>query len=690
MATVLDRLVTILDFKGNFGDLDRFERRIDNLKARADSLALGFTAVGTGLAAAAGFSLTAFAEVESKFAVIEGLVGISREQIEAWKPDLERISRETGKSLAELADALFFITSAGFRGEEALNLLEISARASAAGLGEQKTIADLLTAVLVVYAEEGLSAAEATDQLVASIREGKMEPAQLANAMGRLLAPAAELGVEFGEVAGTLAAMSKQNSDVNQNATALLGIFSKMIKPTEAGKKVLAEYGMSVEDVRKIIEEEGLLQALRTLVTLFEGNEEALGKVFEDVSALNGVLMLTNVTAEENAGIIERVSNAHGDLDSALQPVSETLEHKFNQVLAQTNTLIIDMGERLAPMAHQLLDIAKAGLDFYDSLGEGPKDFLATVLALGPILIGIGISFKIISIALGTLLPLIKGISLALGVLLPLFKGVFALLAANPLGAFIAALAAIIIYWDEITAAMVWAWEKFQELLASWGNPQDKIFQWVVDAFFWVIDQIKQLWTGLMQELLDLVPEPIRKFVVKHQQDETEASQFGFDETGGFEESGRAIPTSVAEGIDSAGDEVGAAVERSWRNAWGLFPQSDAKRGPFANLTRSGMALAETFADGIKLGSSALDHALLDAFRHPELLLPVPPPVERFDRLTAEPPQQFANQNQNITIERIEIVADNGDPHVIAGQIGASLRDELRRATESADSVVIA
>ena len=73
---------------------------------------------------------------------------------------------ELGKTVPQgpqaLADALYFVTSAGFEGEAALRVLEASARAAAAGLGETQTVANTVGSAVLVYGENVLSAERAT------------------------------------------------------------------------------------------------------------------------------------------------------------------------------------------------------------------------------------------------------------------------------------------------------------------------------------------------------------------------------------------------------------------------------------------------------------------------------------------------------------------------------------------------
>ena len=119
-------------------------------------------------------------DFEKELSKVVGLVGVSRDQVDAWGKDILELAPELGKAPRELADALFFVTSAGIRGAEAMEVLEMAGKASAAGLGETKTIADLVTSAMNAYGKENLSAAQATDIVTAAVREGKAEAAELA------------------------------------------------------------------------------------------------------------------------------------------------------------------------------------------------------------------------------------------------------------------------------------------------------------------------------------------------------------------------------------------------------------------------------------------------------------------------------------------------------------------------------
>ena len=140
---------------------------------------------------------------------------------------------------------MFFITSAGLRGQVALETLEASAKAAAVGLGDTATIADLATSALNAYGSDVLSAADATDVMVAAVREGKLEADALTGSMGRVLPVSSQMGIKFNEVGAAFAAMSRTGTGANEAATQLRSIMVTLLKPTKQAEEALAEMGLS-------------------------------------------------------------------------------------------------------------------------------------------------------------------------------------------------------------------------------------------------------------------------------------------------------------------------------------------------------------------------------------------------------------------------------------------------------------
>ena len=342
-------LVTKFDPKG----LQGAQRALANFQNFAVDVG---RVAATAIAAVGVASVREAAEFETSFSKIQGLVGLTEEQITKLEEAAMRFGPRFGKSANEAADALFFITSAGLRGQKAAEVLEASLKGAAIGLGETKTIADLATSAVNAYGEANLGGAEAVDVLAEAVRLGKLEPAALAETMGAVLPIASNLGVSFQEVGAAMAGMSKTGTDAATAATQLRQILNTLAKPTSEANRGLANMGLSAEGLRKQIKDEGLFATLETLTTAFDGNIEATTQVFGNIRALSGVLDLMGASLEDNRELFKLMTDDTGVLNEAFEITAETAQFKFDAAMATARNSLVSIGRAILENLQPHLD----------------------------------------------------------------------------------------------------------------------------------------------------------------------------------------------------------------------------------------------------------------------------------------------------------------------------------------------
>ena len=279
------------NIRKSWADLQKLAAVADSTSARIKVLGAQMQLVGrvmTGvgqtmtrkvsmpLALIGGYAVKTAADFETSFAKIQGLVGVSADEIGALEEAAARLGPQFGRSSTEAAEALFFITSAGLRGSDAIETLESSLKASAIGLGETAVVADLVTSAVNAYGSATLGATKATDVLTAAVRYGKLEPADLAQSMGMVLPVASAMGVSFNDVGAAFAAMSRTGTDASMAATQLRQILATILNPTQEAREELDKYGLSAEGLRQQLRERGLLSVLQTLTGTLGLNDDAI------------------------------------------------------------------------------------------------------------------------------------------------------------------------------------------------------------------------------------------------------------------------------------------------------------------------------------------------------------------------------------------------------------------------------
>ena len=419
MITTVKALIT--------ADATQFQKTIQTAQTRLEKFGAKTSATGKLLTKkltmpiglVGGASIKMASDFDASMKKIESLVGLSSEAVEAFEKDVKSLAGETAQAPAALADAMFFITSAGIRGAAATEVLAASAKAAAVGLGETAVIADLATSALNAYGEENLSATQATDVMVAAVREGKLEASELAGSMGRVLPIASAMGVGFNEVGAAFAALSRTGTNAAEASTQVRGILASILRPTKQAKEALNGMGLTFGGLREQLKEKGLLSVLKTLGERFDGQTDKAAAVFGNIRALSGVMDLLGKNSAGTEAIFASMVDTTGALDDAFGVTSEITAFKLSQAMADMKLALIRIGEVLIPivvpiiekLANAISTVAEGFSNLSDPLKKATGAFILFAAAAGPAMRIVGGG----STALGKLIPKLGTLGTALG-----------------------------------------------------------------------------------------------------------------------------------------------------------------------------------------------------------------------------------------------------------------------------------
>jgi len=132
-----DPTAFIRGMKDAYSRARRFNTQLTSVAASARRIGSSMTRMITLPLLALGTASTKMGmDFEASMSKIVGLVGVAQSQVDQWSADILKTASSFSKAPQEMADAMFFITSAGLRGERAFEALQFSAKGSAGGLGE--------------------------------------------------------------------------------------------------------------------------------------------------------------------------------------------------------------------------------------------------------------------------------------------------------------------------------------------------------------------------------------------------------------------------------------------------------------------------------------------------------------------------------------------------------------------------
>lgn len=384
-------------------------------------------------------------DFEQSMTHIETLVGLGHKTVEGFRTSVLKMAGDVSQGVTqgpkELADALYFITSSGIPASKAMDVLKASAQGATAGLGTTATVADALTSAMNAYASSGLKAHEATDILLNAVKLGKVEAAELAKSIGRVIPVAAKMGVSFKEVGGSIATMSLQGLDAAEATTALRAVLTTLLHPSHQAAGELDKLGLSAADVRNEVKDKGLnvtlqdlfhrmgavtpgakdlaasmkeaktqlgdgadksqiaARAQEILATRFKDNNEQVGQLFGNVRALVGALILTANKGKDTNRVMGEMGKGVDVTGKAARRAAEDINKRFGAAWGRIQAQLIRIGSVIGPLA--ATGIEKIGnavskvVDWFDKLDSGSKKIVgivaAAALVAGPVVRLVGV-----------------------------------------------------------------------------------------------------------------------------------------------------------------------------------------------------------------------------------------------------------------------------------------------------------
>lgn len=379
---------------------------------------------------------------------IETLVGKTSGEIEVMKDGIMDMAQETAKSPVELAEGLYFLESAGLRGANAMETLNNVAKGSASGLGDMESLAVVAAAAQNAYGEETLTASEALDKFGVMVRTGMFDAQELSNVLGKQLGLASNLGISFDEVGALISTYTATTGDATaatNGLSAIMMTFAKLeSEPTKKQAEALDAIGMSAQQVKDMMGEQGLLATMQHLKTQFDANNIPMADFFTKSQALKGALGVLGTQSQALTSNFDAMKNSTEFIGDAFATTADKDAFKMEQAI---NSLIVagtQLGDSLAPVVQAITEKVLALTNWWTGLDKATQDNYASwamwIATVGPALLLFGGMITKVGAFIGVVRKMSTAIKLAGGIQ-AWFNGV---LAANPIGLVIMAIAGLI------------------------------------------------------------------------------------------------------------------------------------------------------------------------------------------------------------------------------------------------------
>ncbi len=349
----------------------KVKKEMGGLRGELKKLAAGF---GAFAAAQAVISMLdragkAAREFELGMARIDTLLGDQPELLAKLGADVSELSMSYGRAASDIQNAMFQAISAGVAAADSMEFLKVAAEAATGGFTSMETAVDGLTSIINAYGMEVEKAAEISDLIFLANKRGKTTFEEIAGRIGDVAPIAAQMGIEFEELAVFIAAVTKQGISTRKALTGLRQAFAGILKPTDDVKKAAADMGIVFD--ANAIATKGLVKFLKELSEATGGNAEMLGKLIPSVEALGIIAAATGATGikELDEGMKD-VANAAGLAREANDKAASTMEGRMQRAAARTAGEMKKLGDQTDEMGVRYEELKGSSIGVFNALND--------------------------------------------------------------------------------------------------------------------------------------------------------------------------------------------------------------------------------------------------------------------------------------------------------------------------------
>lgn len=398
-----------------------FANRLTRARGQLDSAGQAATATGSAmttglslpLAGIGGAALKLGGDFEASMNRVAAVSGASGAEMQK----LENLAKEMGSttqySASEAAEALGFLSMAGFDASQSAEALPGVLNLAAAGATDLGSAADIASNILSGYGMEVSELGSVNDALSKTFTSTNTDLNMLGESFKYVGPVASSAGLEFNEVSAAIGMMGNAGIQGSEAGTALRGAIAALINPTGETADTLKKLGVSVTDSN------GKLKPLVEII----GDLEKSGASTADMMKIFGVeagpamQALVSQGSGELKKLAGEIENSGGTAERIAETQMQGFNGKMNELKSALEGLAIaiaqsgllefatSLAERLAGLVSRMSQADSTTLRVAAAFG-------ALVATVGPVLLVVGKLISIFGSSLAAIASFVRGTAL--------------------------------------------------------------------------------------------------------------------------------------------------------------------------------------------------------------------------------------------------------------------------------------
>lgn len=446
------------------------------------------------------------ADFDSAMSKVQAISGATGAEFDKLRAKAREMGANTKFSATESAEALTYMSMAGWKTEDMLSGLEGIMNLAAASGEDLATTSDIVTDALTAF---GLTAADSghfADILAAASSNANTNVGMMGETFKYAAPIAGALGYSAEDTAQAIGLMANAGIKSSQAGTSLRSIMTKLSQDFTISGKAIGDVTVATTNA------DGSMRSLNDILAdsreafagLTESEKAAAAESLVGKNAMSGFLALMNASPKDIGKLETAIANADGAAESMAETMQQNFGGQLTILKSQLSEAGISIGDTLVPFMQKLTSIVQTLVDKFNALSPTAKRIIVVigliVAAIGPLLTMGGVLIAAIGSIL-TFAPVIGTAAGAVGaaiggVVLPIM-GVIA-----AIGLLVAAGVWLYKHWDTVKAKAMAVWTAIK---AAITKVVTVIKTNVVKNFTTLKDKASAIWTGVKTKVSSIV-----------------------------------------------------------------------------------------------------------------------------------------------------------------------------------------
>jgi TP901 family phage tail tape measure protein len=358
VAVALARLQKqqVLAEKSSFTFSGAIETVIGKLKSYAGYM-VASTAVFTFISGVRSAISTA-ADYEQSLRDIQAIVRPTNEQLAEMSRTIKQVASDTKFSAIETAEGMKLLGQAGFEAGETIAAIPGVTNLATGTLTDMSVVVDLVSTSVKAFGLQASDTGKITDVFANAVNKSKLTIENIRVAMNYIGPAAHNAGMSLDETARIMMVLRNNGLKASTMATGFRQVLAKLVTPTLAFKKLVADAGMSMGDFS--VESQGISTVLHNLRSVIKTNSDAFKSFGIRGSAVATALVKDADTFDAFASVVNRSGAAAEMAQIQLQGLSLM----FKNLQDKVKNLWIALGDAgLVSVLKALVNIARVAVD---------------------------------------------------------------------------------------------------------------------------------------------------------------------------------------------------------------------------------------------------------------------------------------------------------------------------------------